>query len=158
MIRRPPRSTLFPYTTLFRSPARARAARPRHRAEPWWTQDETRVHARSDDRAWRVAARSRLASRPSRRSEPLVSRRFALATLLVLVLGGCAVPRWMPFIGEGPAQGPEPPKPATAATSTVPMRLRAAGGPPAAPDPRATHRGLARVHNDAITLSGLPGG
>src|SRR2546422_2025310 len=25
MIRRPPRSTLFPYTTLFRSPARARA-------------------------------------------------------------------------------------------------------------------------------------
>src|SRR2546421_467336 len=39
MIRRPPRSTLFPYTTLFRSPARrsslalpprADAARPRH--------------------------------------------------------------------------------------------------------------------------------
>src|SRR5689334_24362547 len=27
MIRRPPRSTLFPYTTLFRSPLRARAAR-----------------------------------------------------------------------------------------------------------------------------------
>src|SRR5256885_13319814 len=26
MIRRPPRSTLFPYTTLFRSPRRARAA------------------------------------------------------------------------------------------------------------------------------------
>src|SRR5688572_32008123 len=30
MLRRPPRSTLFPYTTLFRSPrARARARRPR---------------------------------------------------------------------------------------------------------------------------------
>src|SRR2546422_7459600 len=28
MIRRPPRSTLFPYTTLFRSPARARDDRP----------------------------------------------------------------------------------------------------------------------------------
>src|SRR2546429_4507004 len=27
MIRRPPRSTLFPYTTLFRSPPRARAVR-----------------------------------------------------------------------------------------------------------------------------------
>src|SRR3712207_8620488 len=27
MIRRPPRSTLFPYTTLFRSPGHARAAR-----------------------------------------------------------------------------------------------------------------------------------
>src|SRR2546429_6678100 len=35
MIRRPPRSTLFPYTTLFRSPPRARrhagAQLPRHR-------------------------------------------------------------------------------------------------------------------------------
>src|SRR2546430_10143389 len=30
MIRRPPRSTLFPYTTLFRSPARTRRAN-------WWT-------------------------------------------------------------------------------------------------------------------------
>src|SRR2546422_5857656 len=29
MIRRPPRSTLFPYTTLFRSPRRARPARGR---------------------------------------------------------------------------------------------------------------------------------
>src|SRR3712207_7217038 len=32
MIRRPPRSTLFPYTTLFRSPARERAAGPSGRA------------------------------------------------------------------------------------------------------------------------------
>src|SRR2546428_7766287 len=31
MIRRPPRSTLFPYTTLFRSAARARRARGRGR-------------------------------------------------------------------------------------------------------------------------------
>src|SRR6266581_7102546 len=37
MIRRPPRSTLFPYTTLFRSPPGSRAAprsRPRTDAEP----------------------------------------------------------------------------------------------------------------------------
>src|SRR2546427_1320722 len=35
MIRRPPRSTLFPYTTLFRSPHDAQsAAWPRHDAEP----------------------------------------------------------------------------------------------------------------------------
>src|SRR5229473_6412161 len=33
MIRRPPRSTLFPYTTLFRSP------RPRRRAIMWWAVD-----------------------------------------------------------------------------------------------------------------------
>src|SRR3712207_8010817 len=32
MIRRPPRSTLFPYTTLFRSPVRLRRPRPRQRA------------------------------------------------------------------------------------------------------------------------------
>src|SRR2546429_1778751 len=31
MIRRPPRSTLFPYTTLFRSECGARAAEPAHR-------------------------------------------------------------------------------------------------------------------------------
>src|SRR5215208_313902 len=30
MIRRPPRSTLFPYTTLFRSPAARQAPVPRH--------------------------------------------------------------------------------------------------------------------------------
>src|SRR3712207_6967819 len=36
MIRRPPRSTLFPYTTLFRSPARAGAGHGRgaHKAGP----------------------------------------------------------------------------------------------------------------------------
>src|SRR2546427_1830017 len=33
MIRRPPRSTLFPYTTLFRSPARQRAAHLLHPLE-----------------------------------------------------------------------------------------------------------------------------
>src|SRR2546423_4013479 len=32
MIRRPPRSTLFPYTPLFRSPLRGRAGRPRRPA------------------------------------------------------------------------------------------------------------------------------
>src|SRR2546425_9665060 len=34
MIRRPPRSTLFPYTTLFRS---IRAARPAHSSRAWRT-------------------------------------------------------------------------------------------------------------------------
>src|SRR2546430_7667685 len=33
MIRRPPRSTLFPYTTLFRSPGRRRRVRRDHPAE-----------------------------------------------------------------------------------------------------------------------------
>src|SRR6266496_6846505 len=35
MIRRPPRSTLFPYTTLFRSPRRDRRHRGRVRGTPW---------------------------------------------------------------------------------------------------------------------------
>src|SRR3712207_8898263 len=39
MIRRPPRSTLFPYTTLFRSAAEQRAADPRFHKEPWELQD-----------------------------------------------------------------------------------------------------------------------
>src|SRR2546427_7680372 len=33
MIRRPPRSTLFPYTTLFRSVVRSARRQPRHRLE-----------------------------------------------------------------------------------------------------------------------------
>src|SRR3712207_8192395 len=43
MIRRPPRSTLFPYTTLFRSGSRRASSRPRSRAAStccrgagWW--------------------------------------------------------------------------------------------------------------------------
>src|SRR5215813_14633305 len=42
MIRRPPRSTLFPYTTLFRSrapPQRARPPRPRT-VQPWCSRSE----------------------------------------------------------------------------------------------------------------------
>src|SRR5579875_4029429 len=41
MIRRPPRSTLFPYTTLFRSRGRSRPPRAsRSRARPrWWRPD-----------------------------------------------------------------------------------------------------------------------
>src|SRR6266508_5897288 len=41
MIRRPPRSTLFPYTTLFRSPARRRSgSRSRTRCPGWCTRSE----------------------------------------------------------------------------------------------------------------------
>src|SRR6266849_9587926 len=51
MIRRPPRSTLFPYTTLFRSPAPLRRVRPH--------------------------ARERRAAAASRAAEILGARRFA---------------------------------------------------------------------------------
>src|SRR3546814_3112128 len=51
MIRRPPRSTrtdtLFPYTTLFRSPGRARPARPLHLGRP--RRGLTEVERRSEE-------------------------------------------------------------------------------------------------------------
>src|SRR5215471_20788143 len=48
MIRRPPRSTLFPYTTLFRSrPGRhgRRPSRPRHQAAPRRDRKSTRLNS-----------------------------------------------------------------------------------------------------------------
>src|SRR3712207_8806752 len=51
MIRRPPRSTLFPYTTLFRSSAIASACAARNRAvdtipaAPGWTEARLIIHA-----------------------------------------------------------------------------------------------------------------
>src|SRR2546427_9166307 len=52
MIRRPPRSTLFPYTTLFRSRA---AGRGRPRGPPHGPEHGGQVHAAAPGRAVRVA-------------------------------------------------------------------------------------------------------
>src|ERR1035441_10857117 len=43
MIRRPPRSTLFPYTTLFRSPSAEKRRHTRFRVAPW-NQRKEQVH------------------------------------------------------------------------------------------------------------------
>src|SRR2546428_6660691 len=54
MIRRPPRSTLFPYTTLFRSPRRARGGRVglfEPRAEPGGADLEARRHGPAQARS-----------------------------------------------------------------------------------------------------------
>src|SRR3712207_8999434 len=89
MIRRPPRSTLFPYTTLFRSTARVRR-RPRDAGE-----DEPGVAERGRHRArGTVAARGRSHRRPLRagsrrrsRSEEhtseLQSRQYLVCRLLL---------------------------------------------------------------------------
>jgi peptidyl-prolyl cis-trans isomerase SurA len=82
-----------------------------------------------------------------------VRRALALASILTLALGGCAMPSWMPFFGGGPTTAPEPAKP-LAATSSVPLRPSAPANP-AAPDASVTDRVLAVVNNDAITLSDL---
>src|SRR5260370_40444385 len=56
MIRRPPRSTLFPYTTLFRSPARARSAPPALRQDKKrWPGARAYIHRSLRNRAVRWA-------------------------------------------------------------------------------------------------------
>src|SRR3712207_7590135 len=90
MIRRPPRSTLFPYTTLFRSdgvaPARRPARpRPRHVAARERAQDDRRAaHLRPPRRR---AARRRRGVGPADRSEEhtseLQSRQYLVCRLLL---------------------------------------------------------------------------
>src|SRR2546422_6972267 len=77
MIRRPPRSTLFPYTTLFRSQARQRGAEPEE-------QEQERVHLhrepgdRSEEHTSELQSRLHLVCRllleKKKRSTPYVSR------------------------------------------------------------------------------------
>src|SRR4051812_22630733 len=66
MIRRPPRSTLFPYTTLFRSPRAGPAVRARVRPPSWarWYSDPRRVAA------IRADCQGAERSRPGRVDEP----------------------------------------------------------------------------------------
>src|SRR3712207_7970316 len=84
MIRRPPRSTLFPYTTLFRSPGerRARPAANSHRGRP----DEPASHLDGGSRV-RSSLRRRLGQRCRRRSEEhtseLQSRQYLVCRLLL---------------------------------------------------------------------------
>src|SRR3712207_9208078 len=87
MIRRPPRSTLFPYTTLFRSPPAERSITTADPALPRWL--------------------------PSHLGEPdlevSVSVRAVVATMLaaLVALGGCASPS---PAGEPPESTPPHPK------------------------------------------------
>src|SRR2546427_5505623 len=50
MIRRPPRSTLFPYTTLFRSPQGGPVHVQRHRSDPATLPQPRRAPERREDR------------------------------------------------------------------------------------------------------------
>src|SRR3712207_8208875 len=75
MIRRPPRSTLFPYTTLFRSEAahpddaeRAellddQAPRPAQSPERWGRSHESRVYERSEEHTSELQSRQYLVCR-----------------------------------------------------------------------------------------------
>src|SRR2546429_2692074 len=61
MIRRPPRSTLFPYTTLFRSRAAGRSAGPHHARDGSSHADARDADTRADGAA-RLGARSSVRS------------------------------------------------------------------------------------------------
>src|SRR5258705_13898542 len=72
MIRRPPRSTLFPYTPLFRSPPRAVDDRPSHRAGRTAARRSRRRPAprrapQADPRPWRRPTRCSARRWPSPR-------------------------------------------------------------------------------------------
>src|SRR2546422_7256018 len=60
MIRRPPRSTLFPYTTLFRSPANVRAAGSVDEPNGHAHANAQILHVAFDERAGRERARNRV--------------------------------------------------------------------------------------------------
>src|SRR3712207_7540393 len=77
MIRRPPRSTLFPYTTLFRSPLGERDAQPQER-EPL-----DRGVARRAREGRRARPRGGAALRSEEHTSELQSRQYLVCRLLL---------------------------------------------------------------------------
>src|SRR5687767_15391881 len=91
MIRRPPRSTLFPYTTLFRSPkltARmAEAASALRAAAQWRAMSPTVVTPKRSDSATPAATEApAVAASPPDRSEEHTSELQSLAYLVCRLL------------------------------------------------------------------------
>src|SRR2546430_9421203 len=85
MIRRPPRSTLFPYTTLFRSPRGADPARPRAAGSPG-ERLYPRLGAQAPDHGRRRAEGIRPREGPDRRSEEHTSELQSQSNLVCRLL------------------------------------------------------------------------
>src|SRR3712207_7347241 len=86
MIRRPPRSTLFPYTTLFRSPGRRRARRRAARVGRRRRPDGDRPGAAAERPRRRAAGRAVLrvpAGRSEEHTSELQSRQYLVCRLLL---------------------------------------------------------------------------
>src|SRR2546430_8969751 len=82
MIRRPPRSTLFPYTTLFRSGRARRApADPQHPADP--RDQRPAVRAGPGEELQRVAGRGRRRVRSEEHTSELQSQSNLVCRLLL---------------------------------------------------------------------------
>src|SRR2546422_4583486 len=90
MIRRPPRSTLFPYTTLFRSLNGLDAAREVHRSSP-----KTRVilltrHDRSEEHTSELQSRLHLVCRLLLEKKKQQNRN-AIKNLDIMLLAECII-------------------------------------------------------------------
>src|SRR3712207_7168884 len=87
MIRRPPRSTLFPYTTLFRSRGGGRGALPLHRRRAQLARARSAARARLGAALAARRGRHVSAHDPARRSEEhtseLQSRQYLVCRLLL---------------------------------------------------------------------------
>src|SRR3712207_8979183 len=80
MIRRPPRSTLFPYTTLFRSHRRNAAGSARRPASPL---SRHRRRRRSDRRSRRCPRAANPGLRSEEHTSELQSRQYLVCRLLL---------------------------------------------------------------------------
>src|SRR3712207_8768931 len=85
MIRRPPRSTLFPYTTLFRSPATPSRARPPRRTPSARRPPPPSSRARPAPRRCAHRGRDRApAARSEEHTSELQSRQYLVCRLLLV--------------------------------------------------------------------------
>src|SRR5258708_30171179 len=92
MIRRPPRSTLFPYTTLFRSWARARATWPCRRGpRQWWGSEEHTSELQSPDH---LVCRLLLEKKKDRRHRGDASSQRVLVCIDIHLIGGGLSRHW----------------------------------------------------------------
>src|SRR3712207_7741699 len=82
MIRRPPRSTLFPYTTLFRSMVRARVEPRRRSSATAWTTSAGVTTARSPSGVV-TSARWAPTARSEEHTSELQSRQYLVCRLLL---------------------------------------------------------------------------
>src|SRR3712207_8690243 len=83
MIRRPPRSTLFPYTTLFRSRARAPQRRSRIGCVPSGSSARPGAAARPRPSSRPPREHSALSSRSEEHTSELQSRQYLVCRLLL---------------------------------------------------------------------------
>src|SRR5947209_12047203 len=83
MIRRPPRSTLFPYTTLFRSGVAGAEDRPFHGVAAGDHRDRRRRRRRHSHREVGARPSRRLGGRSEEHTSELQSRQYLVCRLLL---------------------------------------------------------------------------